>query len=705
MVLGLHDVNLLPNAMFIHQNPHFCEMISFIEHYFINEKKSVTAMYLLFKKNIMIVLLGILFFSCNTTEKIRTGDQAMERKQYAVAIELYQKEINAAKPGEKAEISYRIGESYRQLRQAENSLKWYLRSAEAGKKSDELYFYTGLMSKQTGRFRQAIEYFDKVSPKNNQLQLDARREKDICRQAEIWNSKKDLNLDPDTLVSLQSRSVYLSGFDQDGNFLISAEKETQGHQYRKHKWTGRPFMNLFYSNNLDVSQLKNFGDRFNTPFHEADLTISASGTELVFTRCHQTEREENFCQLYYAVKMNQNWSEPQKMPFQDEKVNYGHGFFSGDSLLFFSSNDPSGIGGYDLYFVRKEKNSWTRPVLLSAPVNTPGNEFYPTIKGDTLYFSSDYLPGLGGLDIFKSYPLSSGGWSPPQNMLPPFNSISDDFGLHYSQNEGSGHFAYINSNRHSLDGTDGIFGIAAGKISVADPEIVRNESDNKKDYKLFLSLRVLENVFEDPENPNSMVLGKKPVNKAEGLIVGDGKVFSTDLNGRFITELSFGRSYSIILNKATYLTYYLELPEKPYPGEGTKSENHTISREVILKKIFLDREMVMEDIYYDLDKWDIREDALPSLNSLLSTLVKNPELKVLIGSHTDCRADDGYNLELSKKRAESVVNFLIRGGITEERINYVGYGETRLIEKCPCEQCTEEQHQKNRRTTFTLTKK
>jgi len=152
------------------------------------------------------------------------------------------------------------------------------------------------------------------------------------------------------------------------------------------------------------------------------------------------------------------------------------------------------------------------------------------------------------------------------------------------------------------------------------------------------------------------------------------------------------------------LTYYLELPAVPYPAENTKLENHNISREVIIQKIYLDKEMVMENIFYDLDKWDIRMDAVPALNSLLSTMIKNPELKVLIGAHTDCRADDAYNLELSKKRAESVVDFLTKGGILQERITYEGYGETRLIEKCACEQCNEAQHQKNRRTTFTLSK-
>lgn len=657
------------------------------------------------KNSFRILILSIILLSCTTVEKVKTGHQALERKQYAVAIELFQKEFKSAKPNDKAEIAFLLGESYRNLKQTENAVKWYLNSAESGNKSDQLYYYTALMYKQTGQYQQAMNHFDRVSIKNNQLQLQAKRERDICRQAIQWQASNIQLYQIQPFGKEIDFHGYLSGFDPKGNFLISAEQDIKGISGKKHKWTGRPFLNIFYAGDGELSQLKNFGNHLNTAYHEADLTINQSNNELVFTRCSPDGSDENFCQLYTSVQVDQNWTEPVRMPFQSEKINYGHGFFANDSLLFFSSNDPKGKGGYDIYYMRKTKNRWMAPVGLPEPVNTPGNEFYPSVVGDTIYFSSDHLPGLGGMDIFRTFPLSDGRWSPPQNLLPPINSPADDFGFHSYNESDKQPFAYINSNRDSRTGTDRIFAVSKIETIAKDTMSIETEKPvESKNYRLFLTLRVFEQVFEDVTDPNSQILGKKPVNKAEGRIIEAEKTFSTDLNGRYITELKFDTNYSVIIDKSSYLTYYLELPAVPYPAENTKLENHNISREVIIQKIYLDKEMVMENIFYDLDKWDIRMDAVPALNSLLSTMIKNPELKVLIGAHTDCRADDAYNLELSKKRAESVVDFLTKGGILQERITYEGYGETRLIEKCACEQCNEAQHQKNRRTTFTLSK-
>ncbi len=644
--------------------------------------------------------------SCTTLEKVKTGHEALNRKQYAVAIELFQKEYKSAKTIDKAEIAFLLGECYRNIKQTENAVKWYLNSAESGNESDQLFYNTGLMFKQTGQYGQALKYFDKVSVKNNQLFLQAKRERDICRQANQWQTLYNQSYQVEPLAKEIEFNGYLCGFDPKGNFLISAEREVKGISANKHKWTGRPFLNIFYSGDDDISQLQEFGNHLNTPYHEADLTINPSNNELVFTRCYPDGSDENFCQLYSSLRVNQNWSEPERMSFQSENLNYGHSFFASDSLLFFSCNDPKGKGGYDIYYMRKVKNRWMTPVVLPEPVNSPGNEFYPTVAGDTIYFSSDYLPGLGGTDIFVTFPLSDGRWSPPQNLLPPINSPADDFGFHTYKSRAKQPFAYFNSNRDSKTGSDRIFAISKNETSVVDTISLEAEKPvvDSKNYRLFLTLRVFEQVFEDVTDPNSQILGKKPVNKATGKIIEAEKTFITDLNGRYITELNFDTKYSVIIDKPSYLTYYLDLPAVPYPLENTKLENHHISKEVIIQKIYLDKEMVMENIFYDLDKWDIRMDAIPALNSLLNTMIKNPELKVLIGAHTDCRADDAYNMELSKKRAESVVNFLTKGGILKERITYEGYGETRLIEKCVCDQCNEVQHQKNRRTTFTLTK-
>lgn len=667
--------------------------------------QSNIVMPVLMKRHDLILLLCLFLFSCVSTEKVKNGYQAMDRKQYAVAIEYFQKDFKTAKPDEKAEIAFLLGECYRKVKQNENSLKWYLISADSGKKNEELFFQTGSMYKLTGQYDQAIRYFELSASKNNPFSLQAKREQDICRQALQWVSRNDGKLKAERLLPGTDQSMYVSGMDANGNLLISSEQNERGMAAKRHKWTGRPFLDLYQAKIEDPGNMTSFDEKLNSGFHEADLSINESNTALVFTRCMPKGYEENFCQLFTSVQVSQKWSEPVPLPFQTEDINYGHGHFSGDSLLFFSANDPAGKGGYDIYFVKKMKNGWGSPTSLPEPINTPGNEFYPVTVKDTLFYSSDFLPGLGGMDIFKTYPMLNGRWSPPQNLLLPYNSSADDFGFHTLGNSGPNSFHLINSNRNSQNGTDHIYRVLKAEIPERDSMVVSIDlQEPAKHYRLFLSLRVFEQVFEEADNPNSMVLGKKPVSKVEGLISGMEKNFSTDLNGRYITELSFDTDYTVILGKPSYITYFIELPAVPYPAPGTKLENHTVSREAIIKKIFLDKEITMEDIFYDLDKWDLRPDAMPALNGLWNTMVRNPDLKVLIGAHTDCRADDEYNMELSKKRAASVVNFLLEKGIASERISYEGYGETRLVEKCACEECTEEQHQKNRRTTLTLTK-
>ena len=157
--------------------------------------------------------------------------------------------------------------------------------------------------------------------------------------------------------------------------------------------------------------------------------------------------------------------------------------------------------------------------------------------------------------------------------------------------------------------------------------------------------------------------------------------------------------YDANASMSGYLTNSLEFIAPP-KEEGQYEV--TVNKEVYLDRIYPGKEIILQNIYYDLDKWEIREDAKPALNELVKVLKDNPNIRIQLASHTDCRASDEYNFELSQKRAQSAVNYLVENGIASERLQAKGFGKSQLIEKCPCETCTEEQHQVNRRTTFTV---
>lgn len=651
---------------------------------------------------VVLVITLSLFSSCVTVEKIRTGEQAMDRKQYAVAQSLLVDEIAKSQGLAKAEKCFLLGEAYRLTNQPVEAVEWYLNAESFGWDTDELYWRTAMMLKQNGDYQRAISYLQKIQS-NSAVGTDARRELDICRQAQQWIKRDNSGFTARTIQGNYQGSIYINGLYEDGRFVVTSDH--QQNQNPRFKWTGRHYADNYLMRIPFDGILERLPGWESEKYQRGSATFNSDYSEMIFTRCDQGNPNENFCQLYSARKINGEWREIQPLNFIQPGVNYGHPWLSRDSILFFSANSNAGKGAYDIYFSIKKGQYWQKPINLPAPINTPGNEKFPTVNEDTLYYSSDYLPGLGGLDIFKTYVLPDGRWSPPQNLMPPINSSVDDFGLIFTGMQDPEPLGYFNSTRNNNMGLDRIFAVLKRKGSPV--ETIQKDTlplIESKNFSRFLSLRVVEYVFEDPTNPNSRVIGKKPIENALGVFQKTQTKFTTRGDGRFIGEIAFDTSYTIQIAKTGYLQRSVSIPSASVPRDPEASEIQTTSIEVVLQKPYVDQEIVLNNIYYDLDEWYIREDAKPTLDQLSQDLKDNPGYDVLIAAHTDCRADEAYNLILSERRAKSVVDYLVEKGIDPARLSFQGYGKSRLIEKCPCESCTEKQHQKNRRTTFTLLK-
>ena len=414
-----------------------------------------------------------------------------------------------------------------------------------------------------------------------------------------------------------------------------------------------------------------------------------------------------FSKIFYSKKISGTWTTPEVLPFCKEKVRYSTPSVSADGkTLIFASNDPEGWGGFDLYECRMTSEGFVEPKILGRTLNTIGNEAYPFLDGDTLYFASDNHTGMGGYDIFKTYKLKDGSWASPLNLKPPVNSGADDFGFVIDnqsvKKEGVIQQGYLTSNRVGGKGNDDIYRFERRTPPPRPVVVVPDKpKETKIVYKNTLDIIVLEKVFQFSDNPNSKVLGRKPLADSKVTININGKKRDLAVNteGVVSIDLDDNMDYTFNASHEGYLNNSAKFSSKGL-GKDPANPIQKFEVEIVLDKIYKNKEITLDNIYYNYDKWDIRTDAEPTLTKLAETLAENPSIKIQLSSHTDCRGKDDYNATLSQKRAESAVNFLISKGIAAERLVAKGYGESQPAVVCDCAKCTEDQHQANRRTTF-----
>jgi len=662
-------------------------------------------------KNFLLYSVLFLTFACTYTQKINSGDMAYERKQFAVAVNMlpdeYQKEKSTVNKGK---IAFKIGESYKRMNQNGKAIEWYKTAYDNSYGIDALKAYAFSL-KEAGRYKEAQTSFKELGIEIGSP-YEYRKEISACNIAQGWLDNEALN--PYKVMDAGLNSVdadYAPIIMENGQLLFTSDRQS-GSDANTYNWTGNGFSNLwiFDTKSFDSDP---FSDKINSPNNEGTATFSKDFNTIIFSRCFAPNKEDSYCKLMSSTKENGDWTKPTMLNFTKPEVNYGHPSLSDDDqLLYFSCNDPDGWGGYDIYLSQRgAEGNWTEPKLLSRAINTEKDDKFPFIDADTLYFASAGHTGMGGLDIFKSYIQNGSRWTPAQNMLPPINSSADDFGIVIDyinplEDEALQH-GYFTSSRKNGQGNDDIYKF--NKIVLPPPviaEVDTTEAVKPKEieYKLILNGYVVEQIFKDPNNPNSKVIGRRPIPSATVDINVNGKSIdniTVDNEGFFSIVMDEDTDYYLFGSKDGYLNNSNRFSSK---GIGKIASNpvQEFEVEIILDKIFKNKEIVLDNIYYDLDKWDIREDAQPTLNTLYNTLQQNPQVKIQLNSHTDCQGQDQYNENLSQKRAQSAIEYLIKKGISAQRLSAVGYGETRLAIDCACAKCTDEEHQANRRTTFTI---
>lgn len=641
--------------------------------------------------------------ACSFTQKIKSGDMAVAYKHYAEAINLYTADFNRS-PSKaiQGETAYKLGLCYLELDDQTQANRWF-RTAFDLDYGDEALLKYALTLKNLQRYDQAIGIYEALL-EQNPARDSLKREVLSCQRALDW-----LKMPPEFLLESlplnSSAAEYSPSMFENGQVVFSSDRLLSTGDKTYH-WTGNDFMDLFVCY-PDDEHPENFSPQINTNGNEGTVTFSKDFQTMYFTRCTGENEESGKCKLYVSQRSYNDWSEPEVLPFVQPGFNYQHPALSGaDSVLIFSSDAviSEAIGQFDLYYTRLEANgTWIPPINLGRRVNTEANEKFPFMDKDTLYFSSDQVGGMGGLDIYKTWVMDDGTWAPALNMKHPLNSGADDFGFVVDRanvpSSGEKFHGYLTSSRPGGAGRYDLYHfkqVTLDKIIDSSTIVVKPQVLN---LSLFLALRIVTPQRENDDEPNSKVLSYRALSNVPVTI--NRRNYRTNAEGLVLLPIDFNSAYAVNASANGFLSNSLELTS---PAPDSTQLNRTITRELVLDKLFAGREINLSDIFYDYDEWIIRADARPSLDRLIKMLKDNPGLSIALGSHTDCRGTDEYNLDLSQKRAQSAIDYIISSGIDPARLTARGFGESQLVNRCICEQCTEADHQENRRTTFTIVK-
>ena len=654
-------------------------------------------------RDIFVLMMAICLISCTVTKPVKTGEMAYEYKQYALAVKLLEKEYNESSNAEdQARKARYLAKSYDILEQYGEALPWYDVADQLyqnERSSNELAYSL----KVNERYADAVPIFDRLYKQSNDIKY--RRESQLCTIA----AKEIENVDNYKLESMQfntRNSEYSPVFFEDDFLLFSSDREG-GTGSKAYKWNDRSFSDLWVTD-FKGRQVYNFDALINSENNEGTVCFSKDYQEIFFTRCFSTDTRDQYCKLYYSQRPNGFWLEPEALMFFDDQTNFAHPcLIENDSVLIFTAK-AGGSDNYDLYYSVRIGQAWSEAEIMPSSINTEGDEKFPTSHGDSLFFASDGHLGYGGLDIYMTELNDDGSWTEPVNMAWPINSGSDDFGLIIRDDDRQASIelqGLFSSSRNTGYSTD-IFSFTRFKIEEEKEEIIADieeeEQLNEKTYLAYLSVKLLENIRED-DDPNKKVIETRALN--EGIIELRFDTDSLDLepddNGFVLYKLDSDSKHMIQAKSKDHLSKRLEID---IPSFYQLSSDTTINIEIVLEKIVYEKEIIISNIYYDYDKWDIREDAQSPLDSLSELLIINPQIRIELASHTDCRGEDDYNLDLSQKRAQAVVDYLIDKGLDADRFTAVGYGEGSLTINCECTECTEEEHQANRRTSFKILK-
>ena len=686
------------------------------------------------------------------------ADRLYEQFAFAPAAELYQQALGRSKRNED-EIKIKLARCYYRMNDLQQSAYWFgqVTAPDSLLTADDQLAYAQSLG-ATQDYAAARQQYGSLT----QEELAEEKIEGFSALGQFYEDSAYYEVKPlsvNTELTEYGAAIYKDGI------VYAACEQGQGITQRTFRWNNTPFLDLYYvpvDTNGVTESSRPFDRGINTKFHEGSAAFFNDGQRMIFTRnsyvdgeVQESEAGINKLKLFIADREDDGdgWTNVQPLPFNNDEYATGQPAMSADGqTLYFVSDAPGGFGGTDLYACNYQQGQWGTPRNLGEPINTAGDEMFPYVHTDgSLYFASRGHAGLGGLDIFRVATPDA----QPENLGYPVNSSLDDFALVL---DSAGRHGFFSSNRERGGADDNLYAVVISKPAVLLVQgQVTDEETGEPLSDVTVTIRDEEgNVVKDtvtdeagryefevaPDTPYTVQaegdeyeeqlerisaeqaragtytvenrLRKRPDYIVQGQVTdqntGEGLSGATvtlidpetgqtlgrataDEQGRYQLNVEPDQAYEVRARQKNYFSGVDSVQVSRDGGAATTKNLSLLSSE----------KLDPDNIYYDFDESAIRPSAARELDQLVEIMKNNPTLKIELSSHTDARGDNPYNQALSQRRAESAVEYIKQRGISADRITARGYGETRLVNDCTDGvECSEVQHQNNRRTAFTV---
>lgn len=630
--------------------------------------------------------------------ELKKANRQYENYEFALALENYQVAVQKKEPD--LQTMQRMADAYRLTRQNQQAEEWYAKVVrQEGHEPINLYHYAEAL-RSNGKYEEAKTHYAMWASEAPEQNEKAQELIAACDKAIVWAGK------PATAVVSPVASINMGGFAdfspmQYGNQIIFTSDRglVNSKKAEVYGWTGRPYLQLFTAQQDEAGNWgapKALEEVINSEYHNATASAAEDGKALYFTRTHMVPKSNrvgtdptswikepavkefvNRLEIFTAEKQGETWVNIKPFAYNKvEEYSVGHPAISPDGqVLYFASDMEGTLGDTDIFYsIKQADGSWGKPVNAGPTINTPARESFPSVDGNgKLYFASDGHIGFGGLDVFEAEGQHA-NWTRVRNVGAPINSAKNDYGIMFTK---AGEEGLFSSNRDSENGTEDIYSFKMLQRPVVIEFITLERKQNEEKRNIEVPL------------PNTkIVISQKNLN--------DSLVVITNERGQHFMDGRIGDVYTLLGTKEGYLT-------QKKSAEIAATAGDTIQIAMLFDKNELNRAIVLDNIYYDLDKWDIRPDAASELDKLVTVLKNNPKVRIEMSSHTDSRESVKYNIALSERRAKAAVDYLVSQGIDRSRLKAKGYGKSRLVNGCADGvECSEEDHQLNRRTEFKI---
>lgn len=579
--------------------------------------------------------------------KLSDADAQLARGEYFDASKTYRKVYNKLTKREerplRGEVAYKMAGCYDKLSMSARASAAYQNAVRYGYPDSTVYLLLARSLQAEGKYAPAIDAYRtylewqpdnqlaKEGMRGCRMAIDARQKpktRYVVKNAKLFNSRR-----ADFSPMFLDKSL-------DQLYFTSTNEKVTG--TNKSEITGMKKGDIFVSRKNEKGEWQRpelVEGELNTDADEGIVSFSPDGQTMYLTRAIRSETSNTTVEIYTSRRSDATWSAPQKFEITSDTISaVGHPAVSPDgTYLYFTSDMPGGFGGLDIWRIKINERRGTLENL-GPQINTSGDEAFPYVRADSvLYFSSDGHPGFGGLDIFRATLNSTGDRWSVDNMGLPMNSSSDDFGITF----GDGEWGFFSSNRGDARGYDHIFSFELPEIKVTISGVVVDKDD-------------------------------EPVPNAVIRIVGDDgsnqKEVARD-DGSFRFKLDRGVKYVMLAGAKGYLNVKQEFES------DMAEEDADYGVDFVLAAI--NKPQVVENIFYDFDKATLRDESKAALDEMAQMLRDNPNVTIEMGAHTDRKGSDGYNINLSERRAQSVIDYLVAAGIDRARLTPKGYGESR----------------------------